>query len=245
MAFNHLLDRIIFPPCCYLCSRLLSGQVRSHLRNICPQCLSSLPFRPKSNLPPPDDMPVLLEEERAPWKFGKISVQAIFYYEGAIREAILRLKFSGCTEYGRLLGALTGSVLKDRLRKSGSWPAGIVPIPLSEARLLRRGYNQADLLAKHLSEEIGVEVFPMVRRIKDTERQSEMRSREERQNNVNGAFELNPDFPVEAFRGREIILIDDVLTSGFTMQACAKPLQQAGLNLLGLAAASGSMNKRL
>lgn len=240
MKFKQLTDEIIFPPSCYLCSRLLARQGKSHLRYICPQCLSALPFCPDSNLLLPADQPVLSEGQHSRWNHKPMPVQAVFFYEGVIREIILRLKFSGHTEYSRLLGSLLGSVMRYRFKKFNLWPAGIIPMPLSNARLMQRGYNQADLLAKYLSEEIGVEVFPMARRIKETKRQSEMSTREERQSNVHGAFELDPDFPVNRFHGKQLILLDDVLTSGSTIQACAKPLQQAGLNLLGLVAAAAN-----
>ncbi len=129
--------------------------------------------------------------------------------------------------------------MKANYSRSGSRPAGIVPMPLSPVRYRQRGYNQAELLAKHLGDDINVEVFSIAKRVKETQRQSEMRSREERQRNVNGAFELDSDFPLDYFKGKQLILVDDVLTSGFTMQVCAKSFRQAGLNISGLVVAAG------
>ena len=101
----------------------------------------------------------------------------------------------------------------------------VVPVPLYPGRLRRRTYNQAALLAKELSRRIGVPFMNHVlSRTRDTSTQTELNARE-REQNVAGAFSVDKEAWV---KGRRLLLVDDVMTTGATLNACAHALKAAG-----------------
>lgn len=102
----------------------------------------------------------------------------------------------------------------------------LVPIPLSSARFKKRGYNQAEILAKELSKRLGFEVCNALERIKETRTQVGL-SKEKRKENIAGAFALKTKF-VSYFKGKNVILVDDVLTTGSTFLEAASVLKRNG-----------------
>jgi competence protein ComFC len=141
-------------------------------------------------------------------------------FSGPLRKAIHRLK------YGRDIGlgeALAQPLLK-RLRTL-NWPIDLITaIPLNKKRLKQRGYNQAGLLARPLALGSKLAYTPrVIQRIKDTPTQVGLTA-PQRQVNVRGAFRAIP----RSARGRRILLVDDVTTSGSTMRECALTLLEAG-----------------
>lgn len=109
-----------------------------------------------------------------------------------------------------------------------------MPVPLGKQRLRERGYNQAALLAQPLAHELQLTYNPHILiRVKETKSQVEL-SFEERQDNVKDAFRANhPEI-----KGKQILIVDDVATSGATMNACADALMRAGAEaVIGLALA--------
>lgn len=101
----------------------------------------------------------------------------------------------------------------------------IVPVPLHRWRLLKRRYNQAALLARGIGKHIDVPVvYDLLQRIKATESQGH-KNRKERFDNLRGAFALKKDMNI---KGKSIILIDDVFTTGATVETCAKLLKKSG-----------------
>lgn len=236
------LERLLFPPCCYLCSANLQREAKGHLRYICRHCLSRLPF----NLALSRTFPALADQPPTDtalpyWRRTPLPpLFSVFFYEGVIRELILGLKFGGRLENARLLGSLMAAVLAEELKRSHLRPTAVVPMPLSHNRRLRRGYNQSELLADFLAAELGLEVLPLVIRSRETARQSELKTLAERKSNVKDAFALAPGVTEQALRDRQFILVDDVLTSGYTMLTCAEVLQAAGARIICLVAASGT-----
>lgn len=142
-------------------------------------------------------------------------------YESTLRAMILSLKFSEKTEWASPLS----SMMRDALLASGLHAAFdyFVPVPLHWRRRLRRGFNQSHLLAKGLG-------LPSVRistdlvRIRNTVQQWDLKP-QQRRRNVKGAFAVRKDHP---FDGKTIALVDDITTSGATLEECAKTLKQAG-----------------
>ena len=110
----------------------------------------------------------------------------------------------------------------------------LVPVPLHTSRIEQRGYNQSELLAAELAQRIDRPFLPnAIIRTRDTEHQSRL-SREERHRNVKGAFEADPRW----VRGRVVVLVDDVSTTGSTISECALALKSAGAHkVLALIAA--------
>ena len=154
-------------------------------------------------------------------------------FEGLVRQAIHDLKY----RQGRSLAPLVADFLARSLHERPLQADVIVAVPLAPARPRERGYNQSELLADHLAEMIGVASAPSaLQRVRETPPQVG-RSAAERRQNVRGAFAC-PD--PDAVRGRRVMLIDDVATTGSTLQACAEPLKEAGAaRVFGLVVARG------
>jgi ComF family protein len=144
---------------------------------------------------------------------------AAFEYGGALATAITRLKYSDRADVApRLARAMLGHA-----RRVGPVDL-VVPVPLHPRRLADRGYNQAALLAVTVARALGAPlVTQALRRIRDTPNQASQ-GRAPRLANVRGAFLAVPSL----IRGRRVLLVDDVRTTGATLSACREGLQAAG-----------------
>lgn len=148
------------------------------------------------------------------------ALRAWAVYTGPVRQAVHSLKYK--RNIG--LGEVFGRRLMDCL-VSLQWQVdGIVPVPLGIARLAQRGYNQATLLASPLAANLGLDFFPSgLQRVRETQSQVDLTAAE-RKKNVSGAFHANHTQVV----GRKILVVDDVATSGATIDACAEALIASG-----------------
>lgn len=104
----------------------------------------------------------------------------------------------------------------------------LVPVPLHSARMLERGYNQAELLAKWVARHLGCSMVPLLERVRDTGHQATLAKRAERRKNMIGAFRVSKKF-AEALKNSQIVLVDDIVTSGSTLLACRSALAAAGI----------------
>jgi ComF family protein len=142
-------------------------------------------------------------------------------FGGALAVAIRRLKYQHRPDLGRPLGSL----LRRACRDAGRTADVVLPVPLHARRLVARGYNQAALLGAHLAIELGARVDPNVLiRCADTPPQADL-GRSERMANLAGAFSVVRPGRVQ---GRTIALVDDVTTTGATLDACRRALLSAG-----------------
>ncbi len=144
-------------------------------------------------------------------------------YEGAIREFLVAFKYQGRFSLAPFLAELLAEAVRERL---GSDPAdGVVPVPLFPTRLRERTFNQAQILAQALASRLGLPcIGNLLTRQKPTPPQTQLR-KEERLRNVQGAFELKADPRIHSLR---ILLVDDVFTTGATVNSCAKLLKEGG-----------------
>lgn len=159
-------------------------------------------------------------------------------FRGTVAEAVHLLKYSERRSIARrLAGLMAGSLAPgDRFRQADL----ITAVPLHRARLRERGYNQAQLLAEELSRIIGIPGdFRSVFRIKHNQTQTKL-NRKQRQENVRNIFRSkDPD----RVRGKRVILVDDVLTTGATIGACARALLEAGATeVLAMTAAAAPLD---
>jgi len=145
--------------------------------------------------------------------------RAIVAYEGTLRAIVHAFKYEGCRSLSVRLGA--------RLRESAADLLGaadvVVPVPLHRSRRRMRGYNQARELAARL----GVPVVDALRRVRATPSQTDLPA-EARQDNVRNAFALRRWLAAPTLAGLRIVIVDDVSTTGATIEACARVLRAAG-----------------
>ena len=147
-------------------------------------------------------------------------VLAPFEMKGAAQKAVHRLKYNGV----RGLAAPMGAAMAQHLQRHGVAPDVIVPVPLHKSRLRERGYNQAELLARAVGRWLETPVdVGLLARTESAGPQARSASREERQANVEGAFKAQR----EAI-GKSIVIVDDVTTTGATLQSCAATVRKAG-----------------
>ena len=190
---------LLLPSSCAGCRFPLTGEESSPL---CSDCFKQLPWRSSTRFDP---------------------MISPFRYEGIAKELIAQLKYHGRLSVAPFLGQILGETVLQRL---GADPAdAVVPVPLHPVRLRERTFNQAQLLAQQLANNLHLPCRPdlLIRR-KPTRPQSDL-SRQERQRNVAEAFSIQPDPLIRSMR---LLLVDDVFTTGATASVCAKLLKEAG-----------------
>lgn len=149
----------------------------------------------------------------------KIWCYTPFWYQDTVKNALLRYKFSGLRQFDSAFGLLMAeSPLKELPFDYITW------VPLSKKRLRKRGYNQAELLARVVAEECGITPCDCLVKLKDTPAQSGLSSGRARFANAQGVYGLGS----ASVRGAHILLVDDVITTGSTLQACEKILRDGG-----------------
>jgi len=147
------------------------------------------------------------------------------YHDKIISELVIRLKFRGVAGISDVLaGLLTRHIELARfVKKDGQI---IIPIPLHKKRLRKRTYNQAELVAKKIAQYLGLPMrVDVLKRIKNTSPQTEISDRRARRENIKNAFACARP---EAVKGKTIILVDDVATTGATLNECGRALRQSG-----------------
>ena len=144
-------------------------------------------------------------------------------YEGVVKDALYSLKYTGRRSLAAPMGQLMArSVVEDgRYRSLGV----IVPVPLADGKLRRRGFNQSGLLARELGKWLKVGVEEALVRTKDTDSQSK-KGRQERLYNLQGAFAMAFG---QNLVGKRVLLVDDVLTTGASLNQCTKVLIDHGV----------------
>jgi len=149
-------------------------------------------------------------------------------FTGLVRRALHELKYAG----ERRLAEPLGRAIARRWSRVGAGGDLIVSVPVHAERRRHRGYDQAELLAAIAARELGLPFAPMLVRSRSTIAQFDL-DRRTRATNVEGAFRLRPPppgarLPPRPLAGRWIVLIDDVVTTGATLAACAEPLVDGG-----------------
>lgn len=212
-----ILDRILdllYPPRCPFCRRLLQNTGRT----LCPDCSRRYA-----------SLPVGGYRREIP---HTRCVIAPLPYEGAVRESLHRYKFGGVTAYARTYAEFLGKCIDENQISCDI----ITWVPLSKRRLRKRGYDQARLIAEDLAERLGMESSPLLKKRVNTKPQSRTGNMEKRRVNAAGVY-VCPD--PDAVRGKRILLVDDIVTTGVTLSECARVLKAAGAaEVVGAAAAS-------
>lgn len=141
-----------------------------------------------------------------------------FYYQDTVREAIHRYKFEGHRTYADIFGEILARKIKAQL----DVPIDLVThAPISAKRLKKRGYDQGALLAAATAKSLNLPFYSLLEKTKDTPPQSSLDSFKKRKENAAGVYQCKSSIPL---KGKFILLIDDVYTSGSTLSECAKQL---------------------
>lgn len=210
-TFSAGLAHLLFPQLCAGCRRPLLAEERL----LCLGCARHLPRTGYHTLP--DNDTALRFAGRVP--FERATSFAHFTDGGLLQHLLHRMKYGRRTDVAVALGRLFGQELH-----GAGWMQGIdaiIPVPLHPRKEAKRGYNQSERLAAGLSDATGVPVRShALRRTRFTESQTQ-KTRAERLANVSGAFRVRGE---AALHGKHVLLLDDVLTTGATMEACAAAL---------------------
>ncbi len=215
---------LFFPRLCLGCQQgLVPGE-----QHVCLHCLEGL-HRP--------DLSSLTDNAVARKLWGRLPLNgAVCLWDFAagsqVQRIIHQMKYNhhpkACRYLGRQLGRLCQSVS----------PGGAVPwdavafVPMHRRKYYQRGYNQAELLAQGVAETLGLPILQAVQKHLHTGSQTRL-SRAARWRNVQAAFSLRPK--AETLAGKRVLMVDDVLTTGATIEGAAKPLLQAGVHQIGIA----------
>ncbi len=202
-----LLDAL-YPPKCAFCRRILEKENSG----ICSACRSKLPMIPKEN---------------CSRHFGTEHGRAVgrcyspLYYDPFVRESFLRYKFYGLVSYAAPYSHLMAECIREEAENFDL----ITWVPLGRRRHRKRGYDQAELLARGISVVLGLDAVQLLYKNKNNKAQSRTGNAEDRSRNVRGVYSLNgsPDL-----HGKHILLVDDIITTGATLSECRDVLLRSG-----------------
>lgn len=214
-AFRERALDLLFPRRCAGCG--------AEGRYLCVRCLASLtPLRPPwcPHCGHPRLAPGLCADcQSRPRQLR--GIRAAFVFAGPLREAVLQFKYQG-------VSAMAGELAPLLMKHLTAHPIPfdcIAPVPLFSDRARERGYNQAALLAAHLGQSTGLPVYEKaLQRVRRTDPQARQGSWQDRFTNVAGAFEADTRLVAR----RRVLVVDDVCTTGATLEACGTALRAAG-----------------
>jgi ComF family protein len=217
------LSDLVFPPTCAVCGSL----VTESRRVVCQECQEGFellrpPFCRTCGQPfcGPGDCPEC-RADTPPLQ----TIRSVFAFGGPLGEAVMKLKYGDQRQLTPFFGGLMAETA------AGYWnthtrPDWLVAVPLHPARLAARGFNQSSLLASEVGKRLSIPAsHSHLIRTRATPSQSRMKTRTQRKRNVHGAFDLCPGHP---FSKRHVCLVDDVVTTGATLSACAETLKAGG-----------------
>lgn len=219
MTLKRILKAIfnfIYPPRCVFCRKSLPEE------GICEDCAKKLPFI-KSGIKNPQ----FVTKTCAP-----------LYYEGRVRAAIIRYKFRGRTAYAKHFARLMHDMIKERIKDDIHY---ITWVPLGARKLKKRGYDQAYLIAEELGKLMKIPVVKTLKKVRNNKSQHKLKTVSQRRANVVGAYENVNNTDIW---NKNVLLIDDVLTTGATVFECSRMLKIAGAVNVFVATIAKTPSKR-
>ena len=202
MKLLQMISAWLYPDKCVLCGKLLQKQEI----DLCRSCRIDAPECP-------------VNRSKYPYLNSWI---ALWYYEDKVRRSLLHYKFYGKRHYANAYARLLGMKL---LREEKLDVDVITWVPISQKRKRQRGFDQVELLADKLGQELRTEPMPLLKKIRNNAVQSGIVGQAERRANVLGVYQV---IDPEKIEGKRILLLDDILTTGATVGECARVLLTAG-----------------
>ncbi len=223
---SRLLANLVFPPHCAVCEA-----PTEHAPALCGSCFSKItfisdPYCVICGCPFDYDIGttsicIPCQTNAPPYDRARAALR----YDDASRKLITRLKFNDKMSLAPFAAQLMTAAATDILAKCEV----IIPVPLHWRRLWTRQFNQSALIAHHIAKCTHLPFLPQaLKRIRHTLPQMEL-SWEERQRNVKAAFTTNPRY-LQHIKGKTVMLIDDVYTTGATIYACTQALKKSGVS---------------
>ncbi|MCI9575799.1 MAG: ComF family protein [Clostridiales bacterium] len=217
-VFSLFLDAL-YPPRCLFCGTVISPGER-----LCELCEQENPMLHQSRW-------ILLP---SPYQDEKIECKVIYHYKNGVKEAILDFKFHDKPENSSFFAEkMNESVMESYNTLHIDF---ITAVPISRERRKERGYNQSELLAKQLVKQKNLIYVPCLEKKKDNFEQHKL-SAKDRKENVIDVYEC---VNCEMIKGKTVLLIDDIVTTGYTLAECAKTLYEAGAKKVVCAAIATS-----
>lgn len=221
-VLNDFID-LVFPNCCPGCDQpLVSGEV-----HLCTSCELDLPLYAANEH--------ILHYFAGRLKLTEARAFMKFYHGGIAQNLLHHIKYKG--DQG--LGEYLGKMFIQHLQKEAVYNdvEVIVPVPLHKSKLRARGYNQSEVVARGMAEILGVTVdSSSILRTKKSETQTK-KNRADRWQNVTGIFEVTGD----NLQGKHVLLIDDVITTGATLEACGEVILNVGAASLSMGVLAAAM----
>ena len=196
------LLNLLFPEKCVLCGSILEKEEM----DLCHRCRLDAPDCPVSG-------------KKLPFVD---SWAAVWYYEDTARKSLLRYKFGGRRSYAKTYGRLLAMKLQREYPENFDF---LTYVPTGRWRKWKRGYDQVELLAQEVGQQLGMETQPLLQKVRRTRVQSRIRGEARRRANVLGAYAVTQP---ELLKGKRVLLLDDIITTGSTIGECARVLLTAG-----------------
>ena len=221
---NMGLD-LLFPPKCIFCGQIMRIGTTFEMCSLCKDRLSFIQRIACQKC----GKPIVVKDQEDVCSDCKktnhlyTAATSVFVYSGTVQRALQRMKFEGRRRYAIVFGFL----MANQLKKMKNWPIIdiVVYTPLHKKRYAERGFNQAKLLAHEVAKHLDYKVLEdMLYKIKHTPAQSSL-VRAKRQQNIYNAFKLNMAIDV---KDKTILLVDDIYTTGTTVNECTRYLKAAG-----------------
>ncbi len=221
MSENILLD-LLYPRHCPICK-----EIRPYGKgSVCRECFGKL-----KRVEPPYCMKCgrTLEQEEEEYCQDCLKIPKhykrgfpVFFYKDPLKEALYDFKYKNQRDYGAFFAGCMYEQYSEEFKRLSI--DGIVPVPIYRSRRRKRGYNQAEILALQLGKRLNIPVYPhYLERIVDTNPQKELNDKE-RMKNLKNAFKIGQN----KIKLNQILLVDDIYTSGATVEACTGVLLVAG-----------------
>lgn len=221
---GFVLD-LVFPKFCVLCSKEGEWVCRECRKQVVPVVMQVCPKCGKIS-----ESGKYCEKCRKGKALSGI-ICSSYFEEGPVREMIHHFKYNGVIELGENLGKLmVGSFRQNLSCLSDQGNLSLTFVPLHKSRLQKRGYNQSEILATYVGKKLNIKLEHLLVKTKSTKRQVELKGKQRRKN-LEGVFKLKSQnlSVLRDLSNLTVILVDDVTTTGSTLEECARVLKSAGV----------------